>query len=50
MNYPPELADPILFGKFLWPDVDFYGRQKEVIYSVKNNRETVVPAGNMLGS
>lgn len=41
--------DPIVFQKDLWPDVSFYGKQREVIYSVMNNDETIVPAGNMLG-
>lgn len=41
--------DPIYFAKQLWPHVQFYDKQKEVIYSVQNDRETFVVAGNMLG-
>lgn len=41
--------DPIKLQRLLWPEVSFYSKQKEVIYSVFENDETVVPAGNMLG-
>lgn len=44
-----RIIDPIKFGKTFWPDVEFYDKQKEIIYSVMDNDETVVPAGNMLG-
>jgi hypothetical protein len=43
------VLDPIKFAKTFWPDVRFYREQKEIIYSVRDNYETVVPAGNMLG-
>lgn len=43
------LSDPLKFGKALWPHVEFYGKQREVIYSVRDNDATFVPAGNMLG-
>lgn len=43
------LKDPIKFGQKFWPDVTFYRQQREIIYSVRNNDETFVPAGNMLG-
>ena len=33
----------------LWPHVTFYKEQREIIYSVRDNDETFVPAGNMLG-
>jgi phage terminase large subunit len=42
-------ADPIALAKLLWPDVHFYDKQREVIYSVAENDETFVTAGNMLG-
>jgi hypothetical protein len=42
-------GDPIAFAKGCWPKNKFYDKQEEVIYSVKNNEETVVVAGNMLG-
>lgn len=44
-----EIADPIKFGKLCWPHVTFYKEQEEIIYSVCDNVETVVPAGNKLG-
>ena len=42
-------VDPIKLAKELWPDTYFYREQKEIIRSVWENDETVVPAGNMLG-
>lgn len=44
-----NVLDPIEFGKLLWPQVTFYDKQQEIIYSVHENDETVVAAGNMLG-
>lgn len=44
-----ELADPLRLCKLLWPDVNFYDKQREVIYSVVNNDETYVPAANKMG-
>ena len=44
-----RLKDPIKFAKFFWPDVVFYNKQRDIIYSVANNDETFVHAGNMLG-
>ena len=41
--------DPLRFGKALWPDVDFYDRQREIIASVQRNDETFVYACNMSG-
>ena len=41
--------DPRAFQRKFWPDVKFYKQQWEVIYSVVENDETFVPAGNMLG-
>jgi hypothetical protein len=43
------MLDPLKFSKLCWPDVTFYKEQKDIIYSVVDNVETVVPAGNMLG-
>jgi hypothetical protein len=42
-------ADPIGVIQELWPHIKLYDKQKETVYSVWDNRETVVPAGNMLG-
>jgi hypothetical protein len=41
--------DPVKFGKYLWPHVTFYGKQKDILYSIQDNKETIVTAGNMLG-
>lgn len=43
------LKDPLVFGKALWPGVDFYDKQVEVIHSVRDNAETFVVAGHQLG-
>jgi len=44
-----ELSDPLKLGKFLWPDVNFYDKQREMIRSVEDNVETHVPAANQVG-
>lgn len=44
-----RIIDPIKFIKWCWPKVTLYDKQKEIVYSVWENRETIVPAGNMLG-
>ena len=44
-----RLIDPMKFAAMNWPQVTFYRQQQEVIYSVVDNRETVVVAGNQLG-
>lgn len=46
---PGVVIDPIKLGRELWPEVRFYGKQQEIIYSVWDNDETFVQAGNMLG-
>lgn len=43
------MVDPLRFADELWPHVAFYREQRAIIYSVVNNDETFVPAGNMLG-
>lgn len=43
------LIDPLKLKDVLWPHVRFYSRQREIIYSVWDNDETDVVAGNMLG-
>lgn len=43
------IIDPLQLKELLWPDITFYDKQREIIYSVWNNDETVVGAGNMLG-
>lgn len=41
--------DPLAMKNLLWPDVIFYDKQVETIYSVEENVETYVTAGNQLG-
>lgn len=43
------LVDPLLFQQLCWPHVRFYDKQLDIIYSVRDNDETYVPAGNGLG-
>ncbi len=44
-----RIQDPLKFAKFFWPDIEFYDKQREILYSVRDNDETVCVAGNMLG-
>lgn len=41
--------DPVAFVRLLWPDIYLYDKQREIMYSLVENDETIVPAGNMLG-
>lgn len=41
--------EPLKLQQALWPQYSFYGKQIEIIESVRDNAETYVPAGNMLG-
>ena len=43
------LIDPIKFQQACWPNVHLYDKQVEIVLSVRDNRETIVPAGNDLG-
>jgi hypothetical protein len=45
----PRVVDPLQWAAMCWPDIYFYKQQQEIIYSVRDNDETIVPAGNMLG-
>lgn len=49
MSNLPRIIDPMKLAGLLWPALIFYDKQREVIYSVRDNDETFVPAGNMLG-
>lgn len=44
-----EPTNLLQLGKLLWPNVQFYDKQREIIESVLRDDETYVPAGNMLG-
>ena len=41
--------EPLKMARSLWPQYEFYGKQIEIIESVRDNAETYAPAGNMLG-
>jgi len=43
------VTDPVKFASHFWPEKSFFNKQVEITYSVRDNVETVVPAGNMLG-
>lgn len=46
---PQQVVDPVKFIAEMWPHVTLYDKQRQILYSVNENDETVVPAGNMLG-
>lgn len=41
--------DPLAFSELCWPGIMFYDKQEQILQSIVENNETVVPAGNMLG-
>lgn len=49
MNNCINVIDPIALQRLYWPDVRFFTKQIEVLYSVEENDETIVVAGNKLG-
>ena len=42
-------VDPIEFVKLLWPDVYLTREQRQILRSLRDNDETVVPAANAMG-
>jgi hypothetical protein len=42
-------ADPFILARACWPGVRFYDKQRSIILSVRDNKESFVPAGNKLG-
>lgn len=46
---PLIVNDPMGFAKRCWPLVSFYKEQRDIIHSVRDNDETIGPAGNQLG-
>jgi len=44
-----EVIDPVKFQKLCWPHVVLYKEQRQILYSLMENEETYVPAGNQLG-
>ena len=51
LGLPKQAAvvDPVELIKLLWPDITLYDKQREILYSLCDDDETIVPAGNMLG-
>ena len=45
----PEYADPVKFAKLFWPHYTIYDKQREILYSLRDNYETIAVAGNKLG-
>jgi len=43
------LKDPMKFVSFCWPQILLYDKQVDILYSLRDNDETVVYAGNKLG-
>jgi hypothetical protein len=46
---PVPVIDPVEFTRMGWPDITLYREQKQIMYSVMENDETVVTAGHQLG-
>lgn len=46
---PYPFVDPLKLCAELWPHVTFTRHQRNIIYSVVENDETVVVAANMMG-
>ena len=46
---PAKLIDPVQFVKLCWPSITLYDKQREVLYSLRDNDETIVPAANCMG-
>ena len=44
-----NILDPVEYQVKCWPHVHLYNKQREILYSVMENEETFVPAGNALG-
>jgi hypothetical protein len=43
------IIDPLKFQQKFWPDITFYDKQRQIIYSTIENDETVSPAANVAG-
>lgn len=44
-----KVIDPFRLIGLLWPDLRLYSKQRDILRSVRDNDETFVVAGNMLG-
>lgn len=45
----PTILDPVGLIQNLWPTVQLYDKQKQMVYAVRDSVETYVVAGNKLG-
>lgn len=43
------IKDPVKFISLCWPDIRIYDKQAEILYSLRDNDETIVPAANQMG-
>jgi hypothetical protein len=43
------IVDPMRFAQTLWPQHYFYSKQREIWYSVAENKITIVPSANKMG-
>lgn len=43
------LNDPVKFINLCWPDLTIYDKQADILYSLRDNDETIVPAANQMG-
>ena len=43
------LMDPVKFTSMCWPHLTLYPKQQEILYSIRDNIQTFVHAGNELG-
>ena len=43
------LVDPVQFCRAVWPHENMYDKQREFLYSLRDDDESVVPAANMMG-
>jgi len=42
-------SDPVSFIEFFWPETKLWDKLREICYSVRDNRGTVVPSGHSVG-
>lgn len=48
-NLASVLSDPLKFQQLVWPHINLYDKQVDIIYSVRDNDETYVPAAHQMG-
>lgn len=45
----PKFYDPVVFAKACWPHINLYDKQREILYSYRDNLETYVPSAKKMG-